>query len=163
MRFAQPHDRDGRPCLPTHHPRSRPPAPSWPTPIPRRALKEPRDRHLRRGRAVRICHPLKFLRSREPARPERKPWKKGDSVPLAALQDVMGALVANAVATLDRDEVDYRACPLALGHAHVRDADHPNLSLSLEVHDGPERLLDADTRGQPCAAGRDRSPRATAS
>jgi hypothetical protein len=40
MRFAQPHDRDGRPCLPTHHPRSRPPAPSWPTPIPRSQAKD---------------------------------------------------------------------------------------------------------------------------
>ena len=111
----------------------------------RRALKEPRDRHLCRGRAVR-CHPLKFLRSREPARPERKPRKKGDPVPLAALHDVVGASVANAVAILDRDDVGYRARPLELGDAHIRDADHPNLSLSLEVDDGPERLLDADTR-----------------
>jgi hypothetical protein len=95
---------------------------------------------------VRICHPLKFLRSREPARPERKPGKKGDPVPLAALHDVVGASVANAVAILDRDDVGYRARPLEFGDAHIRDADHPNLSLSLEVDDGPERLLDADTR-----------------
>jgi len=27
MRFPQPHDPDGRPCLPTHHPRSKPPSP----------------------------------------------------------------------------------------------------------------------------------------
>ena len=32
MRLPQPHDRDGRPCLPTHHPRSQPPSPSSPTP-----------------------------------------------------------------------------------------------------------------------------------
>jgi hypothetical protein len=47
----------------------------------RRALKEPRDRHLCRGRAVRICHPLMFLRSREPARPERKTMEERRSRP----------------------------------------------------------------------------------
>ena len=31
-RFPQPHDSDGRPCLPTHHPRSQPPWPTSPTP-----------------------------------------------------------------------------------------------------------------------------------
>jgi hypothetical protein len=32
MRFRQPHDPDGRPCLPTLHPRSQPPWPISPTP-----------------------------------------------------------------------------------------------------------------------------------
>src|SRR5512132_3943678 len=34
MRFPQPHDPDGRPCLPTNHPRSQPPWPTSPTPTP---------------------------------------------------------------------------------------------------------------------------------
>jgi hypothetical protein len=34
MRFSLPHDPDGRPCLPTHHPRSQPPSPNSSTPIP---------------------------------------------------------------------------------------------------------------------------------
>jgi hypothetical protein len=34
MRFSLPHDLDGRPCLPTHHPRSQPRSPNSPTPIP---------------------------------------------------------------------------------------------------------------------------------
>ena len=34
MRFPQPHDPDGRPCLPTHHPRSQPPSPNSPRPTP---------------------------------------------------------------------------------------------------------------------------------
>jgi hypothetical protein len=32
--FPQPHDPDGRPCLPTHHPRSQPLWPTSPTPTP---------------------------------------------------------------------------------------------------------------------------------
>jgi hypothetical protein len=94
---------------------------------------------------VRICHPLKFLRSREPARPERKPRKKGDPVPLAALHDVVGASVANAVAILDRDDVGYRAPARARRRSHSRRRSFEPF-LSLEVDDGPERLLDADTR-----------------
>jgi hypothetical protein len=35
MRLPQPHDPDGRPCLPTHHPRSQPPWPISPTPTGR--------------------------------------------------------------------------------------------------------------------------------
>src|SRR4029453_11810717 len=34
MRFSQPHDHGGSPCLPTHHPRSPTPWPSSPTPTP---------------------------------------------------------------------------------------------------------------------------------
>src|SRR5215211_1250308 len=34
MRSPQPRDPDGRPCLPTHHPRSQPRSPNWPTPSP---------------------------------------------------------------------------------------------------------------------------------
>jgi hypothetical protein len=34
MRLPHPHDPDGRPCLPTHHPRSQPPSPTSPTPTP---------------------------------------------------------------------------------------------------------------------------------
>jgi hypothetical protein len=43
MRFPQPDDPDGRPCLPTHHPRSQPPWPNLPTPIPANA-KTPKPR-----------------------------------------------------------------------------------------------------------------------
>jgi hypothetical protein len=34
MRFSLPHDPDGRPCLPSYHPRSQPRSPNSPTPIP---------------------------------------------------------------------------------------------------------------------------------
>src|SRR5512132_1808876 len=38
MRFPQPHDPDGRPCLPTNHPRSQPPWPTSPTPTPSKTV-----------------------------------------------------------------------------------------------------------------------------
>src|SRR5215211_1173310 len=38
MRFPQPHDPDGRPCLPTHHPRPQPPSPTSPTPTPSKTV-----------------------------------------------------------------------------------------------------------------------------
>jgi hypothetical protein len=41
MRFPQPHDPDGRPCLPTHHPQSQRP---WPTsPMPTRSTSRTRS------------------------------------------------------------------------------------------------------------------------
>src|SRR5512132_4558935 len=42
MWFPQPHDPDGRPCLPTNHPRSQPPGP----PHPRRPLQDSEPPHL---------------------------------------------------------------------------------------------------------------------
>jgi hypothetical protein len=41
MRFPTPHDHNGRPCLPSHHPQSRPPWPSSPTP---RCSRKPKPR-----------------------------------------------------------------------------------------------------------------------
>src|SRR5215216_5773394 len=38
MRFPQPQDPDGRPCLPTNHPRSQPPWPTSPTPTPSKTV-----------------------------------------------------------------------------------------------------------------------------
>jgi hypothetical protein len=43
MRFSLPHDRDGRPCLPTHHPRSQPRSPNSSAPIPANS-KTPKPR-----------------------------------------------------------------------------------------------------------------------
>src|SRR5215216_4550446 len=45
MRFPQPHEPDGRPCLPTNHPRSQPPWPTSPTPTPSKTVN-PRTRLL---------------------------------------------------------------------------------------------------------------------
>ena len=44
MRLPQPHDPDGRPCLPTHHPRSQPRSPTSPTPT--RQLQDAEAPHL---------------------------------------------------------------------------------------------------------------------
>src|SRR5829696_1514812 len=57
MRFPQPHDPDGRPCLPTHHPRSQPPWPTSPTPTPPRQV-----------------NPAPAGLSRQRPRPASDPW-----------------------------------------------------------------------------------------
>jgi hypothetical protein len=85
----------------------------------------------------------------EVAHRDRSPGDESDPLLLARLQNVIGCLLAQAEAVLDRGDVDQPARPTHLGQRYLRDADEADLSLVAKVRDGPELFLERYHRIDP--------------